>query len=88
MEKKRTIGMNPLDLMVAPTKAVPKQKLTVYLIPSVVERVRNAVYWTPGETLASFTEEALSKALQVVEAERGGPFPSRKSELKAGRPPK
>ena len=52
----------------------------------VIERVRNAVYWTPGMTLAGLTEDALSAYVDALEAERGEPFPQRQGQLKLGRP--
>jgi hypothetical protein len=60
------------------------QRLSVELSASLVDRVRNAVYWTPGLTLARFAEEALAAALRAAEAERGGPFPPRSSDLPPG----
>jgi len=68
-----------------PTKKA-KQRLTVNVAPDLIERIKNAVYWTPGLTLAGLTEDALSKAVDVLERERGEPFFPREQELKAGRP--
>lgn len=63
-----------------------KQRITVQISVDVVERVKNAVYWTPGLTLASLAEKAFSKAVDALENEREAPFPKRKEELKTGRP--
>ena len=63
-----------------------KQRITVQISVDVIERLKNAVYWTPGLTLASLAEEAFSKAIDVLENEREAPFPRRKEELKTGRP--
>lgn len=63
-----------------------KQRITVQISLDVIERLKNAVYWTPGLTLASLAEEAFSKAVDVLENERKTPFPKRKEELKTGRP--
>jgi hypothetical protein len=63
-----------------------KQRITVQISVDVIERLKNAVYWTPGLTLASLAEEAFSKAVDVLENEREAPFPKRKEELKTGRP--
>lgn len=60
------------------------RRLTVELSASLVDRVRNAVYWTPGLTLARFAEEALAAALRAAEAEHGGPFPPRSRQLPPG----
>ena len=63
-----------------------KQRITVQISQDVIERLKNAVYWTPGLTLASLAEEALSNAVDRLEKERSNPFPKRHNELKTGRP--
>lgn len=64
----------------------PKQRITVQISQDVIERLKNAVYWTPGLTLASLAEEAFSKVVDRLESEREAPFPKRNEELKTGRP--
>ena len=98
MAKRRTIGTNPLDAVVpepreiapprtpAPAPKVDKDRLTVHLPVELIERVKNAVYWTPGLTLASLAEDALRQALAELEAARGAPFPPRERQLSVGRP--
>ncbi len=94
MPRRRTIGTNPLDSVIPSrqlvegeaTKKIRKERLTVHLPVELIERVKNAVYWTPGLTLAGLAEEALTLAVERLERERGEPFPPRKSELKGGRP--
>lgn len=93
MTKRRTIGINPLDAVI-PAKGeqtpsaprVLKERLTVHLPVDLIDRVKNAVYWTPGLTLAGLAEEALTAAVEKLERQRGEPFPPRKAELKGGRP--
>lgn len=63
-----------------------KERLTVHLPVEVIERAKNAVYWSPGLTLAGLAEAAFLKTLERMEKENGGPFPHRKAELKGGRP--
>ncbi len=64
-----------------------KQRITLYISADVIDRVKNAVYWEPGLTLAAFAEDALFKALNELEAERGQPFMQRKERnLRGGRP--
>ena len=63
-----------------------KQRITVQISVDVIERVKNAVYWTPGLTLASLAEEAFSRAVDALESKREASFPERKEELKTGRP--
>ena len=89
--KRRTIGTNPLDAVVPEPRAVPqpsppglaaqvgKERLTVHLPVDLIERVKNAVYWTPGLTLVRL-------ALADLEAARGAPFPPRERPLTVGRP--
>jgi len=67
-------------------KSSKKQRITVQISEDVIERLKNAVYWTPGLTLASLAEEAFSKAVDQLEEEKEAPFPKRKEELKTGRP--
>jgi len=97
MGKRKTIGESPLDAVIPPAESPPKpppspkvekQRLTVHLPADLIERVKNAVYWTPGLTLSGLVEEALTKAVDQLEKERGEPFPPRKEELKRGRPVK
>ena len=98
MAKRRTIGTNPLDAVVpeprdvplprtqAPTAPVGKERLTVHLPVDLIDGVKNAVYWTPGLTLARLAEDALRQALADLEAARGAPFPPRERPLTVGRP--
>lgn len=98
MPKRRTIGTNPLDAVVpeprdvpqprtpAPAAPVSKERLTVHLPVDLIEGVKNAVYWTPGLTLARLAEDALRQALAALEAARGAPFPPRDRPLTVGRP--
>ncbi|MGK5594263.1 MAG: hypothetical protein ACSNEK_02770 [Parachlamydiaceae bacterium] len=67
-------------------KSSKKQRITVQISEDVIERIKNAVYWTPGLTLAALAEEAFTKAVDVLEEEREASFPKRKEELKTGRP--
>lgn len=63
-----------------------KERMTVQMSREVIERVKDAVYWTPGLTVAQLTEEALEHALDRLEKKNGKTFEKRKSELKPGRP--
>lgn len=65
-----------------------KERLTVHVPNDLVDRTKNAVYWTPGLTLARLAERALSAELDRLENENGGPFPARAEELRGGRPMK
>ena len=63
-----------------------KERMTGQMSREVIERVKDAVYWTPGLTVAQLTEEALENALDRLEKKNGKTFEKRKSELKPGRP--
>jgi len=69
-------------------KPVKKERLTVHLPVDVIERAKNAVYWSPGLTLAGLAESAFVRALEKLEKDHGEPFPARSHELKGGRPMK
>ena len=65
---------------------IEKERLTVHIPVNLIDRVKNAVYWTPGLTLARLAEKALGKEMEELEKEKGGPFPPRQEELRGGRP--
>jgi len=102
MVKRKTIGINPLDSLLQPTKknepkqekkaefstkpsiSLSKQRITVQISADTIERIKNAVYFTPGLTLAAFAEQAFIRAVDRLEKEK--PFPKRDGELRTGRP--
>jgi hypothetical protein len=100
---KSTIGQNPLDAVIPRVNAraavaemeKPQakergtfQRMTFHLPVEVMDRAKNAVYWTPGLTLAELASKALTDAVDRLEKQRKEPFPPRKAELKGGRPMK
>ncbi len=70
-----------------PGQPTPKDKeqISVSLPLELVERVRNAVYWTPGLTLTEFAALALENTVSLMEVLRGSRFPQRHRGLKRGR---
>ena len=67
--------------------AGPKMvRLTVNLPSHLVEQMRDAVYWTPGLTLAWMIARAVRVSLTELETVHQGPFPRRLRPLRAGRP--
>jgi hypothetical protein len=58
----------------------------VSLDPEVLERARNAAYWTPGLTLTDLANHALAAAVDDLEHERGHPFPARGGKASLRRP--
>ncbi len=69
-------------------RVLKRERVTLHISAELVDRIRNAVYWTPGLTMAELAESALAEALTAIETERGSPFAPRGSELKRGRPVK
>ncbi len=73
-----------------PSKAGRQQprtiRLTVSLPSDLVDRLRDAVYWSPSLTLAWLIAQSLGTALTEMESLRQGPFPKRTKALRAGRP--
>src|SRR5512147_692238 len=61
-------------------------RLTVNLPSDLVERMRDAVYWTPGLTLAWMIARSVRTSLVELEQAHQGPFPKRSKPLRAGRP--
>lgn len=69
-----------------PKKTPRMVRLTVNLPSDLVEQMRDAVYWTPGLTLAWMIARAVRTSLRELETVRQGPFPRRLKPLRAGRP--
>ncbi len=63
-----------------------KRRMTVNLPVELLDRLRNAAYWSTGQTLTSLIESAITGLLDRVELEHGGRFPQRLGKLKPGRP--
>ena len=68
------------------SRPLPKQKITFSLPTALIERLRNAVYWTGNRPLASLVEEAIESLVTEMEEVNREAFPQRLSPLKAGRP--
>jgi hypothetical protein len=96
--KDKTIKFNPLDYYIdnncddnidklddKPCKE--RKRITFYIDTNVIERLKDAVYWQPGETLTSFVQKAILNMIEQIENENGDKFISRKDKhLKRGRP--
>ena len=63
-----------------------KQRVTLFLPAPLVERLRNAVYWTGNRPLAQIVTDAIEDAVTEMEHANGGVFPARLAPLKPGRP--
>lgn len=90
---RRTTGEKTLHLHVnekqilRETEVKPRMvRLTVNLPSHLAEQMRDAVYWTPGLTLAWMIARAVRASLNELESLNQGPFPRRSKPLRAGRP--
>jgi len=66
-----------------------KERMTFHVAPDVADRLRRAVYWTPGLTITELAETALAAEVDRMERRAGKPFapiPAGKA-IPAGRPP-
>lgn len=62
-----------------------KQRVTISLPTSPIERLRNAVYGTGHRPLVALVSEAIEDILAQMEEGNGGAFPQRVAPLKGGR---
>ncbi len=80
----------PANQPARPSKAETQQpgrvRLTVSLPVDLVDRLRDAVYWSPDLKLAWLIAQSLRASLADLEMSRQGPFPKRIMALRAGRP--
>ena len=80
-------GSRPASKPSEPGQQRPRSvRLTVSLTGDLVDRLRDAVYWSPSLTLAWLIAQSLRTSLAEMESLRQGPFPKRKNALRAGRP--
>lgn len=68
------------------SRSSPRQRVTVFLPAPLLERLRNAVYWTERRPLARIIEDAVEDAVTELEQANGGAFPTRLAPLRPGRP--
>lgn len=68
------------------SKQARKQRVTITLPLALLERLRNAVYWTGHGTLARLITDSLEDAVNQMEGMNGERFPHRLAPLKRGRP--
>ncbi len=87
IKNERRVAASPPS---GPNKAGRQQprtvRLTVSLPSDLVDRLRDAVYWSPSLTLAWLIAQSLRISLTEMESLRQGPFPKRTKALRAGRP--
>lgn len=69
-----------------PKTSSKRQRFTAHVETELVERAKNAVYWTPGLTMALLVEKGLELVLKKMEKENDGAFIQRASDNPGGRP--
>ena len=62
-----------------------KQRVTISLPTPLIERLRNAVYWTGHRPLVALVADAIEDIVAQMEEVNGGAFPPRVPPLKVGR---
>ena len=76
-------GAAPSTMRMSKTR---KQRVTITLPLTLLERLRNAVYWTGHGPLACLISDALDNAVTQMEKDNGQAFPPRLAPLRRGRP--
>lgn len=98
--KRGGLGDNPLDALVPAGAAAPRQahetparphagakaRYTLHLPVDLMERAKNASYWTPGLSLAALAEAGIRAEVERLEKAHGKRFKARERELVGGRP--
>jgi hypothetical protein len=79
------IVLNGMHHPLLPSSPSQNQRVTVSLPTPLIERLRNAVYWTEDLPLAGLMAKALEDIVTQMEEANGGTFPQRVSPLKRGR---
>ena len=83
----RTGGTLGATEKTTPPERVPKARFTFHLPEDLMERAKNAAFWSsPRVTLASMAEAGLRAELDRLEKKNGGAFKARERELVGGRP--
>ena len=79
------VALNGMHQPVLLSPPSGKQRVTVSLPKALIERLRNAVYWTGHRSLVGLVAEAIEDIVTQMEEVNGGAFPQRVSPLKRGR---
>ena len=58
-----------LETLQEPIK-LKRMRISAEISRDVADRIKNAVYWTPGMTMAGFIEESLARAIENLEQEK------------------
>lgn len=71
-------------LPAAPAPRPRRTNVQGYIDARVLDRARDAAFWTPGVSLSALIEQGLRTEVARLEAERGEPFPPRRGPLMRG----
>jgi hypothetical protein len=66
-------------------KEIERERLTVQLPTELIETLRNIAYWD-RIPLAVLVEDSIKATIAKSERSRGGEYPQRDKQLRAGRP--
>lgn len=83
-EKANTVGADAVKENKKQSHNV-KCAFTLYITNELAERIRSAVYWTPGLSVSKFAEEALDVAINRLEEAQGAPFEEREGGMRRGK---
>lgn len=62
-------------------------KITIEMDRALAQKLRSAVYYTPGLTMYQVVEKGVEVVIDKLERDRGEPFPDFNGTLDGGRPP-
>jgi len=93
MSKLKTISENPLDMVIPKATPQPiqikptpnRERITFHLPVELIDKLRNASYWSPGLAMAEIVERSVTEGLDQMEKKMGKPFPPRQGQLKVGK---
>lgn len=77
--------LNGIHQSLRPTPHSEKQRVTISIPTPLIERLRNAVYWTGHSPLVALVAQAIEDIVAQMEEVNGGAFPQRVAPLKVGR---
>ena len=76
------VKRNKMYQPMPPSPASQKQQITVSLPAGLIERLRNAVYWTGNRPLVDLVAEAIEDIVTQMEKVNGEAFPQRGAPFK------
>lgn len=62
-----------------------KKNITISIDIEVIEKAKDAVYWTPQASLSDFFQQGILTYIKLLEEQHGKTFETRQGNLKHGR---